>query len=130
MVAQALRSALAGAQQLHEIELGERVLELSARVNEDGATVMVHDITERRRLRAFGSGVLQGAEEERQRIARELHDDTAQSLAALVLRLQMARRSDDPETRERMLRELHEDIHRASLGPWTRRTGSWPRADR
>jgi PAS domain S-box-containing protein len=77
---------------------------------------VVHDITERRRLRAFGSGVLQGAEEERQRIARELHDDTAQSLAALVLRLQMARRSDDPETRERMLRELHEDIHRASDG--------------
>jgi PAS domain S-box-containing protein len=77
---------------------------------------VIHDITERRRLRAFGSGVLQGAEEERQRIARELHDDTAQSLAALVLRLQMARRSDDPETRERMLRELHEDIHRASDG--------------
>lgn len=77
---------------------------------------VIHDITERRRLRAFGSGVLQGAEEERQRIARELHDDTAQSLAALVLRLQMARRSDDPETRERLLRELHEEIHHASDG--------------
>lgn len=77
---------------------------------------VVHDITERRRLRAFGSGVLQGAEEERQRIARELHDDTAQALAALVLRLQMARRSDDPDTRERLLRELHEELHRASDG--------------
>jgi len=77
---------------------------------------VIHDITERRRLRAFGSGVLQGAEEERQRIARELHDDTAQSLAALVLRLQMARRSDDVDKREQMLRELHEEIHRASDG--------------
>ena len=77
---------------------------------------VIHDITERRRLRAFGSGVLQGAEEERQRIARELHDDTAQSLAALVLRLQMARRSEDPEKREQMLRDLHEEIHRASDG--------------
>ncbi|MFV1987986.1 MAG: PAS domain-containing sensor histidine kinase [Gemmatimonadota bacterium] len=77
---------------------------------------VVHDITERRRLRAFGSGVLQGAEEERQRIARELHDETAQNIAALVLRLQMARRTSDPETRERHLRKLHEDLHRASDG--------------
>lgn len=77
---------------------------------------VVHDISERRRLRAFGAGVLEGAEEERRRIARELHDDTAQSLAALVLRLQMARRSRDPATRERLLRELHDEIHRASAG--------------
>lgn len=77
---------------------------------------IVHDITERRRLRAFGSGVLQGAEEERQRIARDLHDDTAQSLAALVLRLQMARRSESEETRDRLLAELHEELHRASEG--------------
>jgi len=77
---------------------------------------VLHDITERRRLRAFGSGVLQGAEEERQRIARDLHDDTAQTLAALVLRLQMARRSREPEVRERLLRELHEELHRASDG--------------
>lgn len=77
---------------------------------------VIHDISERRRLRAFGAGVLRGAEEERQRIARELHDDTAQTLAALVLRLQMARRSSDPETRERLLSELHDEIHRASAG--------------
>jgi len=77
---------------------------------------VIHDISERRRLRAFGTGLLQGAEEERRRIARELHDDTAQTLAALVLRLQMARRSRDLETRERLLKELHDDIHRASAG--------------
>ena len=89
---------------------------LSPVVTEHGRFVLVvlRDITERRRLRAFGAGVLQGAEEERQRIARELHDDTAQALAALVLRLQMARRTSDPETRDRLLSELHEEMHRAS----------------
>ncbi len=93
------------------VEIGLSPLE-----TEHGRYVLavVHDITQRRRLRAFGAGVLQGAEEERQRIARELHDDTAQTLAALVLRLQMARRSGDPNTRERLLKELHDEIHRAS----------------
>ncbi|MDX1395536.1 MAG: PAS domain-containing sensor histidine kinase [Gemmatimonadota bacterium] len=91
---------------------------LSPVVVEHGRYILavIHDITERRRLRAFGSGVLQGAEEERQRIARELHDETAQNLAALVLRLQMARRTDDPADRDRHLRQLHEDMLRASEG--------------
>ncbi|MDX1577770.1 MAG: PAS domain S-box protein [Gemmatimonadota bacterium] len=95
------------------IEIGLSPIETDGRLF---TLAVVHDITLRRRLRAFGSGLLQGAEEERQRIARELHDDTAQSLAALVLRLQMARRSEDPETRERLLSELHEEIHRTSAG--------------
>lgn len=77
---------------------------------------VVHDITERRRLRAFGSGVLQGAEEERQRIARDLHDDTAQSLSALLLRLQMARRTDDTGRREALLRDMHAELLKASEG--------------
>jgi len=76
----------------------------------------INDITQRRRLRAFGSGVLQGAEEERQRIARDLHDDTAQALSGLVLRLQMARRLDDGERREALLQDMHREIRRASEG--------------
>lgn len=74
----------------------------------------VHDVTDRARLRAFGSGLLQGAEEERQRLARDLHDDTAQSLSALLLRLQMARRTGDRERREQLLAEMHGEILRAS----------------
>lgn len=78
--------------------------------------VSINDITRRRRLRTFGTGLLQGAEEERQRIARELHDDTAQALSALVLRLQMARRMDEGERREALLREMHTEIRRTSDG--------------
>lgn len=82
----------------------------------DGLYVIasIHDVTDRIRLRAFGSGLLRGAEEERRRIARELHDDTAQSLSALLLRLQMARRTADPEKHEEMLKEMHGEILRAS----------------
>lgn len=54
---------------------------------------MVRDVTERERLRAFGSGALKASEEERQRISRELHDDTAQQLAALMLRLRVLERA-------------------------------------
>lgn len=77
---------------------------------------VVHDITDRLRLREFGAGVMQGAEEERQRIARDLHDDTAQRLASLLMRLQMARRSDDPDRREALLVEMRDEILQASEG--------------
>jgi signal transduction histidine kinase len=40
---------------------------------------------------------IQGAEEERRRWARELHDDTLQGLGALRLVLASGRRSDDPD---------------------------------
>ena len=70
---------------------------------------IVRDMTERMRLRAFGAGALQAAEDERLRIARELHDDTAQRLAALLLRLRLAQRAAGAE-RERLLDEFHGEI--------------------
>jgi PAS domain S-box-containing protein len=76
----------------------------------------VHDITSRKRLREFGAGVLQGAEEERQRIARDLHDDTAQRLASILLRLQMARRAPTEDRREELLTEIHRELHETSEG--------------
>ncbi|HEX9885834.1 MAG TPA: PAS domain S-box protein [Longimicrobiales bacterium] len=53
----------------------------------------VRDVTEWRRLRDFGVGSLRASEEERERIARELHDDTAQHLAALLVRLKLVERA-------------------------------------
>jgi len=49
----------------------------------------VRDVTQRKRLRDFGLAALRASEAERKRIARELHDDTAQRIAALLLRLRL-----------------------------------------
>ena len=70
----------------------------------------VRDVTDRRRLREFGVGALRAAEAERRRIARELHDDAAQRLSSLLIRLRLARRTDDPDRREALLDELREQL--------------------
>ncbi len=87
-------------------------ISLSPLHTEQGTMVIstIRDVTERRRLRRFGVDALQAAEEERRRIARELHDDTAQRLAGLLIRLRLARRTEDPERRERLLDEAREEV--------------------
>jgi signal transduction histidine kinase len=67
----------------------------------------------RQRLRDVAARALAAEEEERKRIARELHDDTAQSLAALMLRLRVARGQEDAEARGRLLDELREEVGEA-----------------
>jgi len=58
---------------------------------------MVEDITERKRaaeaLRQLSGRLLRSQDEERQRIARELHDTTAQSLAGLAMNLTLVKDS-------------------------------------
>lgn len=75
---------------------------------------IVRDVTERRELRAFGAGALRAAEEERQRIARELHDDTAQRLAALMLMLKVAGGIEERAERERRIEQIREEIAEAA----------------
>ncbi len=64
----------------------------------------------RLRLREIAARALGAAEEERKRIARELHDETAQSLAGLMLRVRLARNSGDERLRQRVLDEMREEL--------------------
>jgi|WetSurMetagenome_2_1015567.scaffolds.fasta_scaffold54287_2 PAS domain S-box-containing protein len=85
-----------------------------------GRVLTLHDITERKRmensLRDYTRRVTQVQEEERKRIAYELHDDTSQYLSILKLQINSLLRSEkiqDPETLEK-LRFLEKDASRAA----------------
>lgn len=68
------------------------------------------------RLREVAARALTAEEEERKRIARELHDDTAQRLAVLLIRLKLARNLHDRHEREQLLDQLRDEIGEALEG--------------
>ncbi|CAN5773641.1 sensor histidine kinase [soil metagenome] len=68
----------------------------------------------RRRLRETAARALNAAEDERKRISRELHDGTAQTLAALRVQLRVARSVADPQTRNGLLERISADIGEAT----------------
>ena len=76
----------------------------------------VRDVTDRKRLRDFSVGAMRASEEERQRIARELHDDTAQRLATLMLRVRLIGTEEDAEVRTAKLEEFREELLAAVEG--------------
>jgi two-component system, NarL family, sensor histidine kinase DevS len=53
---------------------------------------------------------LDGAEQERGRWARELHDETLQGMAAVRVLVGAALRASDPARREQTLREVHQEM--------------------
>lgn len=71
---------------------------------------IVRDVSDRERLRRFGTGTVRATEEERRRIARELHDDTAQRLASLLIRLRLAREADDASRRDELLEQVRDEV--------------------
>ncbi|MDQ3605330.1 MAG: histidine kinase, partial [Gemmatimonadota bacterium] len=64
----------------------------------------------RERLREVAARALSAAEEERKRIARELHDETAQMLAALLIRIRLVRIAGDPQATDALLEEMRGEI--------------------
>jgi signal transduction histidine kinase len=73
-----------------------------------------HMVEQIRRYQAgmqnYVTAVTEGQEEERKRLARELHDDTAQSLIGLMQRIKLARRDlkRDPARADERLAELEQ----------------------
>jgi two-component system sensor histidine kinase UhpB len=70
----------------------------------------------RGRLREVAERALFAAEEERKRIARELHDETAQLLAALLIRIRIVRRARDPQALDALLDDMRREIAEALEG--------------
>lgn len=67
----------------------------------------------RHRLRAVAARSLNTAEAERRRVALELHEGVAQTLAATRLRLRLARHSHDPDLQAAALETLGSEVGQA-----------------
>jgi two-component system, NarL family, sensor histidine kinase UhpB len=94
-----------------ESELADRDLE---RLMLTFNTILESGDVYRRRLRDIAARALNATEEERKRIARELHDGTAQTLAALRVRLRVARAAEDAEVRSQLLERIGSELGEAT----------------
>lgn len=65
------------------------------------------------RLRLLPGQILRAQEEERRRVARELHDEAAQSLTSLLVRLRLLEQAQAPEMAQQRVAELRQLTARA-----------------
>lgn len=70
----------------------------------------------RRRLREVAARALNAAEEERRRISLELHDDASQRLAAILMRLRIARSVADTDAKDAMLEDVRRELAETADG--------------
>ncbi|MFN8472558.1 MAG: histidine kinase [Anaerolineae bacterium] len=96
----------------------ERFDRLIDTVNQMLAT-LEHD---RKELHRLSGEILEAQEEERRRVARELHDEAAQALTSLLVRLRLLERSPTPEEARQHVHELRkltaealEEVRRVAL---------------
>lgn len=83
----------------------------------EGHTICaIRDISAWKRMRHQSKLVVRAAENERKRVARELHDDCLQTLVALKIRVKLLADEPDTEKRERARAEIAEQIHDAIRG--------------
>lgn len=61
-----------------------------------------------RQLHELSGAIIQAQEDERQRVARELHDEAAQALTSLLVRIRLLERADDPLAARQHTRELRQ----------------------
>jgi two-component system, NarL family, sensor histidine kinase UhpB len=83
------------------VTLGQTINMMLERLGQDTRTIEHHS----RQIQVMSAQVLHAQEEERRRIARELHDETSQALNALLLSIEMAQESlpeHDVEARQRI----------------------------
>lgn len=70
----------------------------------------------RRRLQEVAARALNAAEEERRRISLELHDDASQRLAAVLMRLRLARSVPDGAAKDAVLEEVRKELAETADG--------------
>ncbi|MBV8085913.1 MAG: ATP-binding protein [Chloroflexi bacterium] len=78
------------------VQLGETINMMLNRLEQDTRLIERHS----RQIQVMSAQVLRAQEEERRRIARELHDETSQALNALLLSIEMAQETVPDEDAE------------------------------